>query len=72
MNSYLQLKFKNGFNENFSLRINNYNPEVTDAQINQAMDRIVASGIFTGKKSSYDQKVSASLVTIQEKEYDLE
>lgn len=71
MNSYLQLKFANEFNEKFNIRLNNYDPDISDQDVNQVMDGLIAEEVFTGKKAPYNKKLSASLVTIEEKEYSL-
>lgn len=72
MNSYLQLRFTNDFNEKFRLRIDNYDPDITDEDLKTAMDSIILSEVFTGKMGLFDKKLSASLVTVTEKEYSLD
>lgn len=67
MQEYLQIKIGNDSNETMTINLTNYDRAKTDEQIKNAMDQILQTEVFTGKKDIYNKKISADIVTVDKK-----
>lgn len=67
MQEYLQIKIGNDSNETMTINLTNYDRAKTDEEIKNAMDQILQTEVFTGKKDIYNKKVSADIVTVDKK-----
>lgn len=67
MQEYLQIKIGNDSNETMTINLTNYDRAKTDEEIKNAMDQILQTEVFTGKKDIYNKKISADIVTVDKK-----
>lgn len=67
MQEYLQIKIGNDSNETMTINLTNYDRAKTDEEIKNAMDQIIQTEVFTGKKAVYNKKISADIVTVDKK-----
>lgn len=67
MQEYLQIKIGNDSNETMTINLTNYDRAKTDEEIKNAMDQILRTEVFTGKKAVYNKKISADIVTVDKK-----
>lgn len=67
MQEYLQIKIGNDSNETMTINLTNYDRAETDEEIKNAMDQILQTEVFTGKKDIYNKKVSADVITVDKK-----
>lgn len=67
MQEYLQIKIGNDSNETMTINLTNYDRAKTDEEIKNAMDQILQTEVFTGKKDIYNKKVSADVITVDKK-----
>ena len=56
MQEYLQIKIGNDSNETMTINLTNYDRAKTDEEIKNAMDQILQTEVFTGKKSCLQQE----------------
>lgn len=68
MDKYLQLKLVNEFNEKMTIRIDNFDENKTDDEIDKQLTKIVESGALTGKSGVFNKKLEADIVSVERKQ----
>ncbi|NLP27880.1 MAG: DUF2922 domain-containing protein [Clostridia bacterium] len=67
----LQMTFVNISGDKVSFTISNIKPDVTEAEVNAAMDAIIAENIFFSEGGDLQAKYSAQLIQRQVTKWDL-
>lgn len=68
----LELIFADSAQRNFVVRVNNPRADVTETEIKQRMDRILAANVFRSNYGALVASLGARLVTREVTEYDLQ
>ena len=62
MSQVLQLTFKNALNQTLTISIDSPKPNLTEAEVNAAMQTVIDQGIFAKEGYVFNSKKSARIV----------
>lgn len=67
----LEMTFKNTGGRSSKISVDNAKSDLTETEVNEAMDEILTSGIFTSPGGDLIEKVKAELVSTEITEFEI-